>query len=108
MSASQVVERSDGSTRRLRGVGSLRFERSPDHSHWHYIGFMVYELRRASDNKLIGPDVKTGFCLGIAIASAAGRSRAPNGTHAAVLAGLERDPPRSGRRSECSQPAQSS
>lgn len=64
MRASQVVERSDGSRRRYRRAGQLRFERSPDHSHWHYQGFMVYELRTVRDDRLVGPDVKTGFCLG--------------------------------------------
>jgi Lysyl oxidase len=64
MTAAQLAHRTDGSKRRYGGVGTLRFERNPDHSHWHFMKFMVYELRRASDNELIGPDVKTGFCLG--------------------------------------------
>lgn len=64
MTAAQLVERSDGTKRRYRRVGTLRFERSPDHSHWHFKKFMIYELHHASDYELVGPDVKTGFCLG--------------------------------------------
>jgi hypothetical protein len=64
MRADQLVERADGSKKRYRDVGILRYERSPDHSHWHFQKFMIYELRGAEDNKLLGPDVKTGFCLG--------------------------------------------
>jgi len=64
MRAAQLVEHTDGSRRRYPRVGKLHYERSPDHSHWHYRGFMVYELRSIPDGTLVGPDVKTGFCLG--------------------------------------------
>ena len=64
MVADQLVHQSDGRSRRVRGVGRLQFTVSPDHRHWHYLGFDRYELRRASDYRLVAPDRKTGFCLG--------------------------------------------
>lgn len=63
MPASQVIHRSDGSTRSIGGIGALHYNHSSDHSHWHYLGFERYELRRASDYSLVAPDQKTGFCL---------------------------------------------
>jgi hypothetical protein len=45
-------------------VGHMRFVRSPDHRHWHFLGFERYELRRASDDRRVAHDRKTGFCLG--------------------------------------------
>lgn len=64
MAAVQVVTRTDGTTRRVRGVGFLRYVRSPDHSHWHFLPFERYELRR--EGSLVGlvRDRKSGFCLG--------------------------------------------
>lgn len=41
----------------------LVYAKSADHSHWHYPAFMRYELRRL-DGSLVGPDRKSGFCLG--------------------------------------------
>lgn len=64
MTAAQVVEHTNGSLRRYRRVGKLRFDRERDHSHWHYLRFMVYELRGAETGELIAPDRKSGFCLG--------------------------------------------
>jgi hypothetical protein len=64
MIADQTIQESDGSTRTVPGVGRLQYVYSADHDHWHYLGFDHYELRRASDYKLIAPDQKTGFCLG--------------------------------------------
>jgi hypothetical protein len=64
MVADQLVLRSDGTYRRIRGVGVLRYVISPDHQHWHYLGFDRYELRRAADFSLVVRDRKTGFCLG--------------------------------------------
>jgi hypothetical protein len=45
-------------------VGRLRFVTSPDHRHWHLLGFMRYELRDPRSGALVRPDRKTGFCLG--------------------------------------------
>jgi hypothetical protein len=49
------------------GIGTLQYVRSPDHEHWHYLGFdryEVYELRRAGKPRILVFDQKTGFCLG--------------------------------------------
>lgn len=59
----QQIHRTDGSTRSIPIPSKLRYVRSADHSHWHMLGFMRYELRRA-DRSLVRPDRKTGFCLG--------------------------------------------
>jgi len=60
----QLVTRADGSTAVHTLPGRLRYVRSETHSHWHLPGFERYALRRASDGRLVGPDEKTGFCLG--------------------------------------------
>jgi hypothetical protein len=64
MRVTQVIDRSDGSRRRLRVPGVVRYIRSETHQHWHLLDFDRYELRRAADNRLVVPDAKTGFCLG--------------------------------------------
>lgn len=64
MRADQLVTRSDGTTRRVRGVGLLRYVVEVDHRHWHYLGFDRYELRRVGDVKVVLRDRKSGFCLG--------------------------------------------
>jgi hypothetical protein len=63
MRVTQEIHRTDGTTRSVGVSTRLRYVRSPDHSHWHLLGFMRYELRRA-DGSLVRPDRKTGFCLG--------------------------------------------
>ena len=63
MTARQLVRRADGGTEVVPNVGSLRFVRSRDHRHWHFLDFMRYELRTSS-GALIGSDHKTGYCLG--------------------------------------------
>jgi LPXTG-site transpeptidase (sortase) family protein len=64
MHAVQRVKLSSGATQVLSGVGRLHYVVSPDHQHWHLEPFMTYELRRFGDRKLVGRDVKSGFCLG--------------------------------------------
>jgi Lysyl oxidase len=64
LTTTQVVTRSDGSGERRPLRARLRYVRSVDHSHWHYLGFMRYELRRPGGGRLVGRDRKTGFCLG--------------------------------------------
>jgi Lysyl oxidase len=64
MSADQLIDRAAGRPQRVAGVGRLRYVRSPDHQHWHLLGFERYELRHADDFSLIVRDRKTGFCLG--------------------------------------------
>ncbi len=63
MTADQLVLNENGSTTRVEDVGRLRYVRSPDHSHWHYLDFDRYTLRRLNGGR-IGSDHKTGFCLG--------------------------------------------
>jgi len=64
MDAAQVVERADGTRERVERAGRMRYTTSPDHAHWHLLGFDRYELRRASDGRRVVRDAKTGFCLG--------------------------------------------
>jgi hypothetical protein len=60
----QVVTRADGSVERRALPARLRYVHSADHSHWHYLGFMHYELHRPGGGRRLGRDHKTGFCLG--------------------------------------------
>jgi Lysyl oxidase len=64
MSADQVVVNAGGPRTVVPGVGRLRFVRSPDHRHWHLLGFDRYELRRADSGETVVADRKSGFCLG--------------------------------------------
>jgi hypothetical protein len=70
MTADQVYDTGDPNTgtpgpqQTVHGVGVLRYTVSPDHAHWHFLGYMRYELRRASDFRRVAHDRKTGFCLG--------------------------------------------
>ncbi len=64
MVADQVIDRTGGTQAVTRGVGSLKFVRSPDHRHWHLLRFMRYELRRAGSSQAVVRDRKSGFCLG--------------------------------------------
>jgi hypothetical protein len=64
MEATQRVRLTSGRLRVYRRLGSMRYTFSPTHVHWHVLDFMRYELRRASDFRLVGRDYKTGFCLG--------------------------------------------
>lgn len=59
----QQVGRDDGSTRSIPLRATLRYVRSADHSHWHMLRFMRYELRSATGGS-VRRDRKTGFCLG--------------------------------------------
>jgi Lysyl oxidase len=64
LATTQVVTRGDGSLERRPLPASLSYVRSAGHSHWHYLGFMRYELRRPDGGRRLGRDHKTGFCLG--------------------------------------------
>jgi Lysyl oxidase len=86
MTADQLIQRSDGSTRLLRGVGKLRYVVSETHSHWHFLYFDRYELRRALGYALVRRDRKTGFCLGDRYESAPGH-RLPHEPPGAVWTG---------------------
>jgi hypothetical protein len=63
MVAAQVIERAGAPPERVRGIGRLRYVVSPDHRHWHYLGFDRYELRQVGGAHR-QRDRKTGFCLG--------------------------------------------
>jgi Lysyl oxidase len=61
MRADQVVYLRGGGRRVYEGVGRLHYVRSPDHQHWHLVGFERFELWRGG--RLLVRDHKTGFCL---------------------------------------------
>jgi glucose/arabinose dehydrogenase len=62
--ADQVIEHDGEPQEVVPGVGMLRYVVSPDHRHWHLLGFDRYYLRRAGDRTAAVSDRKTGFCLG--------------------------------------------
>jgi hypothetical protein len=64
MAVDQLVKNADGSETVHPGVGSFMYVNAITHQHWHYLGFDRYELRRSSNNGLVAPDQKSGFCLG--------------------------------------------
>jgi len=64
MSAEQVIENAGAPSTVVPDAGRLRYVRSPDHRHWHLLGFDHYELRRAGSTDALVRDRKTGFCLG--------------------------------------------
>ena len=64
MVADQVIERQGAPKEVVTGVGKVRYVVSPDHRHWHLLGFDRYTLRRASSRSAAVRDRKTGFCLG--------------------------------------------
>jgi glucose/arabinose dehydrogenase len=64
MVADQVVERDGAPAEVVADTGRLRYVVSPDHRHWHLLGFDRYELRHAGHTTVAVRDQKTGFCLG--------------------------------------------
>jgi hypothetical protein len=64
MTADQVIRRDGAPHSVTRAVGRLRYVVSPDHRHWHLLGFERYELRRVDGETAVASDRKTGFCLG--------------------------------------------
>jgi hypothetical protein len=67
----------------VRGVGRLRYVYASTHEHFHYLSFDRYELRRASDNRRVSHDRKSGFCLGDRYLIGAGSSSARGASFAA-------------------------
>ena len=63
MRVKQLVALRGGGRRVYRGAGVLRYTVAPEHSHWHYLRFENYELRRTGDFELVARDRKSGFCL---------------------------------------------
>jgi glucose/arabinose dehydrogenase len=70
MEADQVIEIAGAPAQVVAGTGELRYVVSPDHRHWHLLGFDRYELRRAGQTTAAVRDQKTGFCLGDRYATA--------------------------------------
>ena len=64
MRVRQLVRRRGAPPLVHRGAGVLRFEIASDHRHWHLEDFQRFELRRATDSKLVRRPRKAGFCLG--------------------------------------------
>jgi Lysyl oxidase len=64
MVADQLVERPGAPQQVIPDVGRLRYVVSPDHRHWHLLGFERYTLRRVGRRAPAAKDRKTGFCLG--------------------------------------------
>jgi Lysyl oxidase len=64
MVADQVIDHDDAPRSVKRAVGRLRYVISPDHRHWHLLGFERYELRQVGGRAAVASDRKTGFCLG--------------------------------------------
>jgi hypothetical protein len=64
MVADQLVERPGAPRLRVPRIGQIRFVESPDHRHWHFIGFDRYELHRTGERQVLRGGHKSGFCLG--------------------------------------------
>ena len=77
MQATQRVRVAGGGLRTYPAAGFLRYTYSPEHSHWHLMGFQRYELRSAADHRLLLRDRKSGFCLNDRWGNAAQGYRGP-------------------------------
>ena len=64
MTATQLIDRADGTQHAVQVAARLRYAISPDHQHWHLLHFDRYELRPAGRGGALVRDQKTGFCLG--------------------------------------------
>jgi glucose/arabinose dehydrogenase len=69
MRVDQLLERSSGQPVTVPDVGRLQYAISPDHQHWHYLGFERYRLHSARLERVGAGTVavaaaKAGFCLG--------------------------------------------
>jgi hypothetical protein len=62
MAVTQVVHRSDNSTRDEALAKTLKFVPF-NHNHWHILDLERYELRSLADPSKVAADHKTGFCL---------------------------------------------
>jgi hypothetical protein len=66
MMADQIVRNEDDSTTTRASIGQLIYEEYPGslgHRHWHFKGFVRYQLRSVADLSLVRADNKAGFCL---------------------------------------------
>jgi hypothetical protein len=62
MQAEQLVQLNGGGFKLVDGVGRLRYNVNPTHSHWHLLPFEQYELRTLDGTRIVR-DHKSGFCL---------------------------------------------
>jgi Lysyl oxidase len=62
MRANQLIALQGGGFQRVLGVGRLRYNVNPSHSHWHLLPFERYELRTLNGVQIVR-DHKSGFCL---------------------------------------------
>jgi hypothetical protein len=62
MRAEQLIALRAGGFQRVIGVGRLRYNVNPSHSHWHLLPFERYELRTLNGVRILR-DHKSGFCL---------------------------------------------
>ena len=72
MRAAQRVRLGNGKLRTYPQIGIWRYNGSPSHSHWHFVHYQRYELRRA-DGSVLVRDRKSGFCLGDRYGAAPGQ-----------------------------------
>jgi hypothetical protein len=66
MVADQIIRNEDASTTTRANMGQLIYEEYPgslNHRHWHFKGFVRYQLRSVADLSLVRADNKAGFCL---------------------------------------------
>jgi hypothetical protein len=95
MRAAQLIERREGGFRRVDGVGQMRYNVNPSHSHWHLQPFERYELRTLAGKRILR-DHKSGFCLTSDHRSPL-RTRGPRGAHPVSRSDCARDKPRTRR-----------
>jgi len=92
MRADQLIPLQAGGFQRVKGVGRLRYNVNPSHSHWHLLPFERYELRTLG-GRAISRGHKVGFCL-----TSDHRSPLPTlgppGTHPVDRSDCARDRPR--------------
>jgi hypothetical protein len=79
MGATQLIPLRGGGFRRVSGIGRLRYNVSPSHSHWHLLPFEQYELRTLGGRQIVR-DHKSGFCL-VSDHRSPLPTRGPPGTH---------------------------
>jgi Lysyl oxidase len=92
MRADQVIRLRSGGLLRIKGVGRLRYNVNPSHSHWHLLPFEQYELRTLGGKRIVR-DQKSGFCLTSDHRSPL-PTLGPRGTHPVDRSDCARDKPR--------------
>jgi hypothetical protein len=95
MRAAQLIERRGGGFQRVDGVGRMRYNVNPSHSHWHLQPFERYELRTLAGKRILR-DHKSGFCLTSDHRSPL-RTRGPRGAHPVDRSHCARDKPHTRR-----------